>query len=84
MLKKNIIFGAKVFLIWYCNLKKLLPYSKSARSNLSKCKDLSKTKIISHWIQECLILVNLGQILKKTTIMFEISTIEFAKMQRFI
>ena len=77
-------FWTKTTLVRYYqarSCKQLLPYFKSAPSNLRNFKILRKNKNAKIWDQKCLIWVFFGQNFKKTVVIFEISTLEFVRIE---
>ena len=66
------------------SLKKLCSYLESMSSKFSKCKFLRKNKNSLNLRLKCLIWVFLGENVKKTFVIFEITTLEFVKYQSFI
>ena len=70
---ENVWIWNQICLIWVvlrCNLKTMLLYLKSAPSNLPNYKMLPKNKNALIWDQ-------------KTIVLFQISTLEFFKLQNF-
>ena len=71
-----------VFLGW--NLRKLFSHLKSAPSNLSDCKFHEENKNVWIWNQKCVIRVIFCWNLKKDIVVFEISNLEFVKLQNIV
>ena len=82
---KNTVFGY----FWARIFKKIISYLKSTPSN---CKIFEEKKmpefgkknaLFGYFDQQCLIWGFLGKIFRKTTVLFEISTLKFVYLQNF-